>query len=320
MSQPRSRLERLAMRDVTVRFGRVEALTAVDVDLSAGEVVLLAGPNGAGKSTLIQVLLGLVRPDGGSLEINGVPAAVDARLRERLGYLPEAVAFTESLHGRQLLRFFARARGVSRARVDEALAEVGLTAAAGRAIRGYSRGMRQRLGLALATLHTPELLILDEPTGGLDQEGLTVLWDVLARWQAAGRMVLLSSHDLGLLERRVDRICLLQRGRVQAFDTPARLREETALPVRVTFALDRSDDDVAQLLAAVARFDHAAAEAANGSLHLEVAPDRLLEILDLRGQWPGAVTRVRVEEPGLDAVYDHLLRPTGRVKLGHNPA
>ena len=164
---------------------------------------------------MMRVLLGLVRPQGGSVTADGRATRVDNRFKAALSYLPEAVAFHENLTGLDVVRFFARARGVSAKRAEQALERVGLAHARRRAVRGYSRGMRQRLGLAAAILPESPLLILDEPTGGLDQEGLSVLWSVLEEWRAAGRMVLLSAHDLALLERRVDRMCVVRSGRVQ---------------------------------------------------------------------------------------------------------
>ena len=303
-------MRQVTLQNISVRFGSVQALSAVDASVGAGEVVMLAGPNGAGKSTLLRVVLGLLDVDTGSMQVDGVPAQPGPAFRRHLGYLPESVAFTESLTGRQVMRFFARVRGVGRAAVEASLSRVGLAAAGRRVIRGYSRGMRQRLGLAVATLGKPALLVLDEPTGGLDQEGLTVLWDVFTEWQTEGRMVLLSSHDLTLLERRVDRICLLSDGHLVADASPESLRMQAALPVRVSFDLG---GDPTGFSNALARIGLEARDAQNpGGVTVLVPPDELLQVLDLRGQFNGTVQRVRVEEPGLDAVYERLLsRPLG---------
>lgn len=306
----------IELRDIAVRFGDVEALAGVDLEFGAGQVHLLAGPNGAGKSTLLHVLLGLVRPNRGQLRVDGQTRTVDNAFKARLAYLPEAVAFADNLTGRQVLRFFARARGRNKQRVEQVLEEVSLLEAGGRAIRGYSRGMRQRLGLAVALLPEADLLILDEPTGGLDQQGLHVLWSVLESWRAEGRTVLMSSHDLTLLESRVDRICLLRAGQVVAHDTPERLRRQAAIPVQVTFQL--TDSPEAQALCEKARRDFSAASGCPedgsqdaGKLCVEVGSDGLLEVLDLRARHPGAVDAIRVKEPGLDTVYEHLLADGG---------
>jgi len=299
-------MNEISLRDVSVRFGSVQALDGVDVALSAGEVLMLAGPNGAGKSTLLKVLLGLVRPTHGQLRVDGVVSGVDNDFKRRFGYLPEAVAFADNLSGREVLRFFARARGVARRRVDEVLEMVGLAHAARRATRGYSRGMRQRLGLGMAILHEPELLLLDEPTGGLDQEGLGLLWKILAQWRDAGRLVLMSSHDLTLLERRVDRLCVLQDGKVCASDTPDQLRVDAALPVRVTFDITVDGARLAEALMGTGVVRRV--EPGPGRVAVEVAPHQLLNVLDVRSRMADSVQALRVEEPGLDAVYEQLLR------------
>lgn len=297
------------MRDVAVRFGRLDALAGLDLALSAGEVTLLAGPNGAGKSTLIRVLLGLVRPDRGQVVVDGAPVRVDSALKARLGYLPEAVAFSDALTGREVMAFFARARGVAKARIAQTLDRVGLSHAADRVVRDYSRGMRQRLGLGVAILASPEILVLDEPSGGLDQDGLVLLWSVLDEWRAARRVVLLASHEIALLESRVDRVCLLSAGRRVAHGTPAELRKRAALPLRVHLELaseasaerDVLAASIGDLAGALVVRDRAA------ELELEIPSTGLIPLLQL-GARHGAVLRdLRVKEPPFDEVYRRLL-------------
>ena len=301
-------MKTLDLQRVSVRFGKVEALRDVTLEVKAGETMILVGPNGAGKSTLVKVILGLVRPAAGVLVVDGKRRRVDNAFKCHLGYLPEAVAFAESSTGRQVLSFFARARGVEKGRVDEVLSFVGLSSASRRAVRGCSRGMRQRLGLGVAILAKPELLILDEPTGGLDQEGLSVLWSVLAEWRKAGRMVLMATHDLALVERRVDRMCLLDAGSVVAVDTPAKLRERAELPVRVVFSLAEDTNGVTPFVERVQGWNGGSRAALDGDqLLVDVPPAGLLDLLELRQQYAGAIAGVRVIEPGLDAVYERLL-------------
>lgn len=293
---------------MSVSFGRIRALDDVSATLEAGRASMLVGPNGAGKTTLVKVLLGLVRPDFGVFEVDGQRVAIDNEWKRHIGYLPEAVAFSENLSGQQLLRFFASARGVDRERVDEVLERVGLTQARRRAIRGYSRGMRQRLGLGVAILSSPDLLVLDEPTSGLDQEGLTVLWSVIEEWRAAGRMVLASSHDLALMERRVDEICVLKEGRVLAHGSAEELRRSASLPHRIWLEVDAGAGTRVDLLCeAMRKWGKGRIERVGDRILAEVPADAMLELVEIQSGFPGVVRGIRVEEPTLDLVYDKLL-------------
>ena len=301
----------ILVEGLAVHFGSVHALAGVDLELGAGETSVLAGPNGAGKSTLLGVLLGLLEPDAGRVLVDGRDLVASGRrfrreVREQVGYLPESVAFADTLTGRQVLRFFAYARGVSRTRVEQVLERVGLARAAGRAVRGYSRGMRQRLGIGVSILSEPELLVLDEPTGGLDQQGLGLLWDVLQEWRDAGRTAVVSTHDLALIEARADRVHVLSAGRVVASGTPDELRERADLPVRVRLEMHehRSAEPLAGALSGALGVP---VDLAGGLIRLEVPPAALLAVLEQLGASSGDVANVRVEEPGLDAIYEHLL-------------
>jgi Cu-processing system ATP-binding protein len=295
-------------RGVEVRIGSHQVLDDVGVGLSAGKVMMLVGPNGAGKSTLMKVLLGLVRPDHAIFEVDGQRASIDKGWKRHVGYLPEAVAFSENLSGHQLLRFFARARGVAIGRVDETLERVGLAQAGRRKVRGYSRGMRQRLGLAVAILSTPDLLILDEPTVGLDQEGLSVLWSVIDEWRETGRLVLASSHDLALMERRVDEICVLRTGRVIAHGTTDDLRRIAQLPHRIWLETGEATDARAGLLCeAMRKWGKGKIERHTDHILCELPQDAILELVEIQSGFPGVVVGIRVEEPTLDLVYDQLL-------------
>jgi Cu-processing system ATP-binding protein len=298
----------IGARGVSVSFGSVHALDDVSVRLDAGNVTMLVGPNGAGKSTLIKFLLGLVRPEQGQLEVDGQPIPIDNAWKTRIGYLPESVAFSENLSGQQVLRFFARARGVPKHRVGEVLERVGLAASSGRRVRGYSRGMRQRLGLGVAILSTPELLILDEPTSGLDQEGLAVLWQVLSDWREAGRFVLVSSHDLALMERRIDELCVLRAGRVLAQGNKDDLRHAARLPHRVWFDVEGTEEDrIDVLCGAMEKWGRGHVERLEGRLCVEVPAESILDLMEIQSGFAGAVRGLRVEEPTLDLVYEKLL-------------
>lgn len=301
-------MREIQARGLSVRLGSVQALDDVSIRLLAGRAMMLVGPNGAGKSTLIKVLLGLVRPDFAVFEADGERVRIDNEWKRHIGYLPEAVAFSDNLSGYQVLRFFAQARGVERRRIGEVLERVGLGHAGRRAIRGYSRGMRQRLGLGVAILSKPDLLIFDEPTAGLDQEGLTVLWSVIDEWRSAGRMVLASTHDLALMERRVDEICVLREGRLIAQGSAEDLRHSAGLPHCIWLEVDpAAEAKVALLCEAMRKWGKGRIERVGDRIRAEVPADEILEVVEIQGGFPGVVQGIRVEEPTLDRVYDKLL-------------
>lgn len=300
-------MKSLRLRDVDVHFGKVHALRGLTLEARAGEVLMIAGPNGAGKSTLIRVLLGLVSPKRGEVSVDGRRVRVDRALRAQLGYLPESVAFAESLSGREVVSFFAAAKGVPRARVDAVLARVGLADARTRAVRGYSRGMRQRLGLAVAMLGDPALLVLDEPTGGLDQDALQLFFSVLDEWREADRIVLLASHEIALLEQRVDRLALFSEGRIVAEGKPEELRERAALPVRVRLRLSAPGAAREALLAALRDRGIEPRVAGEAELELSIPQGDLLSILDLGARHREALADLRVVTAPFDQVYRRLL-------------
>jgi ABC-type multidrug transport system ATPase subunit len=168
--------------------------------------------------------------------------------------------------------------------------------------------MRQRLGLGVAILSSPDLLILDEPTSGLDQEGLTVLWSVIDEWQNAGRMVLASTHDLALMERRVDEICVLQEGRLLAHGSAEDLRRSASLPHCIWLEVDpAAGSKVALLCEAMNKWGKGRIERSGDRIRAEVPADEILALVEIQSSFPGVVRGIRVEEPTLDRVYEKLL-------------
>jgi heme ABC exporter ATP-binding subunit CcmA len=213
---------RVELRQLTKHFGRFPALDAVNLAFAPGEFVAVLGRNGAGKTTLLRLLAGLQRPSAGELFFDGQPAArLGPDFKRRLGFVGHETLLYDELTCEENLRFFARLYGLHRAaaRIHEALAEVGLEARATSLVRQLSRGLKQRLSLARARLHQPDLLLLDEPATGLDAPTRTSLHARLAADHRAGRTVVASSHDLGESLQPATRIVLLEAGRV-AFDGP----------------------------------------------------------------------------------------------------
>jgi ABC-2 type transport system ATP-binding protein len=206
------------------RYGRQTAVDDVSFTVGRGEVVGLLGPNGAGKTTVIKIMLGLVRPDAGDVLLLGRPAR-DPQARARVGYLPELFRYQPWLTAAEVLALHVRLTGVFVPAEEqlECLALVGLSDRARDRVGGFSKGMQQRLGLAVALLARPELVVLDEPTSALDPIGRADVRDLLLSLKARGVAVLLNSHLIGEVERVCDRVVILDKGRVAASGTLAEL-------------------------------------------------------------------------------------------------
>jgi heme exporter protein A len=203
-------------------YGRQRALAGVDLTLRAGETVALLGPNGAGKSTLVGILATLTAPSTGEVRYGGVRAGDDDELRRAIGVIAHESLCYGDLTGRENLEFFARLYSVANARqhVAALLARVGLEDAAGRPARTYSRGMMQRLAVARALVHQPQLLLADEPFTGLDRSGVELLATLLAEERARGCIMVVVTHDFDAVAPLIDRVVVLARGRI-AHDAPA---------------------------------------------------------------------------------------------------
>ena len=229
----------LSAVELTKQFGDVTAVIDLSFELDAGSVTGFLGPNGAGKTTTLRMLLGLAEPTHGRALVFGRRYAELERPATRVGAVLEASDLHPGRTGRDHLRVLARVARVPPSRVDEVLALVDLTDAAGRRVAGYSLGMRQRLGLAAALLGDPELLILDEPANGLDPEGVRWLRDFLRTFAAQGRTVLVSSHHLAEVAQTVDQVVIINRGRLVVESPLTELTARLAGTVRVE--ADRPD-------------------------------------------------------------------------------
>ena len=202
---------------VGLRGVKLRAVDDLSLRVPAGQVFGLLGPNGSGKSTTIKIILGLLEPTAGGCRVFGVPSAqVEARVD--VGYLPESPYFYRHLSGRELVRFYARMCGLAGAKLAPRVAEVidwvGLTEAADRLVGTYSKGMLQRIGLAQALVHDPRLVILDEPTSGVDPVGAAAISELILQLKAQGKTVLITSHLLTQIEDICDRVAILDRGRL----------------------------------------------------------------------------------------------------------
>lgn len=234
----------LDIRGVAKNFGAVAALAGVDLTAAAGERIALLGHNGAGKTTLFKLILGFLSPDAGAIAIAGAPPGSVAA-RKAISYLPENVAFPGTLTGAEAIALYARLKRADPASAAEALDRVGLAGAAMRRINGYSKGMRQRLGLAIASLNAPALILLDEPTTGLDAASRAEFYDRFRRLAASGATVVYSSHTLNDIAGNADRIIILKAGKIVADGDEAALRAMAGVPSKIVFRFPEAEIETA---------------------------------------------------------------------------
>lgn len=267
----------VSVQSLSKRYGPLTALDGLSLEVAEGEMLALLGHNGAGKTTLMKLLLGLTRPTAGALSLLGAPPG--PQHRKDIGFLPENVSFSGGMTGREVLRFYARLKGASFAHAEELLERVGMADAAHKPVRTYSKGMRQRLGLAQALLAHPRLLLLDEPTEGLDPVARREFYGILRELRDRGSTVLISSHVLTELELRADRVAILAHGRLIACDTLDGLRRDAALPVRIRAVKDGAER------------------------RLEVAPaDKMATVRRLAAE---PVDDLEIIPPSLEDIYAH---------------
>lgn len=294
----------LTISHLTKAFGAVKALSDVSLSVAPGERVALLGHNGAGKSTLMKVVLGLIAPDGGEVSVcGGAPGNPEARAR--VAYLPENAAFHSALTGLEQITYYMRLHKVDPSGAMALLDRVGLAPAAKRRIGTYSKGMRQRVGLAQALIGHPSLLVLDEPTSGLDPVSRRDFYELLDALAADGAAILLSSHALTEVEARTDRLLILSGGRMVAEGTLPQLRREAALPVAMHItALNGYDTDIMVALPGAIRV--------NDALHVTCTQDEKLATLARISALKNKVADLDVIPPSLEDIYSFFSRRDGQ--------
>ena len=237
----------ITTRGLTRRFGDLTAVNNIDLDIPAGSVIGLVGPNGAGKSTTIRMLLGLIKPTEGDGTVFGEPISHPERYASRVGALIENPAFLPNITARANVESMAILRGVSRERVDEVLSIVGLADRADNKVSEYSLGMKQRLGIAIALLTDPEMLMLDEPTNGLDPAGIVEVRELIRRLGDEGRTVIMSSHLLSEVEAASDYVVVIRFGEILFAGPLAELLEQEQRYVDLEPELPSGIDDLARM-------------------------------------------------------------------------
>lgn len=292
------------LNNVQQKYGQMLVLDNNSWQLGAGQVLGLFGHNGAGKTTTVRLILGLIQESAGQVKVLG-GSAQDAKIRQQIGFLPENIMFYPQLTGAETLHYFARLKGASSNQVKTLLEQVGLSAASNKKVKTYSKGMRQRLGIAQALLGDPKLLILDEPTVGLDPIATQALYELIGRLRESGTSIIICSHVLPGVESYIDKVVILARGRLEAMGSLYDLRVQAGLSVgiRVTGLPDS--------------FTHPAILSQNilddQWQELRVSPDNKLELLGeiLKRN----VTDVEVRPPSLDDIYCFYMEKAGAVGI-----
>lgn len=247
----------IEVRDLTKRYDELLAVDGVTFRVERGECYGILGPNGAGKTTTLEMVEGLRRPDGGTVEVLGTsPWPRNTALLRRIGVQLQGSAFIEHLSAIEQLRTVTDLYGVPRGRAEEVLDQVGLADAADQDIDDLSGGQRQRLSIACALVHRPEVLFLDEPSAGLDPTARRNLWDVLTSVRADDTTVVLTTHYMEEAEVLCDRVAIMERGRILADDTPAGLVRQLDAPTRLLLPPMALSADRAADIAGVESTDH----------------------------------------------------------------
>ncbi|GAA3581665.1 ABC transporter ATP-binding protein [Kribbella ginsengisoli] len=291
---------------LTKRYGDTLAVDGVDLTVLPGEVYGFLGPNGAGKTTTLRILTGLICPTSGTVRVLG-GAPGQAQVLARTGSMIESPAFYPYLSGLDNLRVLAEYADVPRPRIDEVLALVDLADRARDRFSTYSLGMKQRLGVAAALLKDPELVILDEPTNGLDPAGMRDMRRLIRELGADGRTVLLSSHLLGEVQQICDRVGIISEGRMVAEHTVDELRTEQELVIRAT-----PRENARSLL--IEALGAAAVHLYDETLRVKVAPDRAAEVNRLLVDAGIAVSELHSTERALEDVFFELTTTTDKEK------
>ena len=261
------------IHDLYKRFGSVQAVNGLSFEVEAGRVTGFLGPNGAGKSTTLRALLGLVHPTGGSATFAGRRYEDLERPSAHVGAVLEETSFYPGRTGRNHLRVLATAGEHPPARVNEVLSAVGLSDAADRRVKGYSMGMRQRLGIAAALLGDPQVLILDEPTNGLDPPGISWMRGLIREQAARGRAVLVSSHLLAEVAQSVDDVVVIANGELRGHGTLERVLGGDEAPATEVRARDSE-----KLARALERHGHVFEREGDDLVVHDVSPERVGEI------------------------------------------
>ncbi len=296
----------ISLNNVVKRYRSETVLKGINLNIGAGECIVLVGHNGAGKTTLMKLVLGLIRPTEGTVTVLGLDPSKDRSelLLKGLGYLPERVAFYESMTGLEVLHFYAKLKSEPISECDALLESVGLTDAKNRPIQTYSKGMKQRLGLAQAMLGDPQFLLLDEPTSGLDPVLRRQVYGLINRKCAEGKTVIISSHSLNEVEAQADHVVIMNEGEIVTNGSMDALYKQAELPVVIDLKVAEGVlDKLSERLNGIATTAFVGENKVELGCSLE---NKLIVIKELMSL-DDLVEDIHIRPPKLDDIYLHFI-------------
>jgi len=301
----------LNVKALSKSYGQTRALRDVTFRVTPGQAFGFLGPNGAGKTTAMNIIAGLIEFDSGNVTIDGMDLRRNrSGLRGVVGYLPESPAFYGYMTAREYLLFIGDVSGLTpaanRSRADELLDTVGLAVAGRRRIGGYSRGMKQRLGMAAAIYNRPRLLLLDEPTSALDPQGRLDVITLIARMRDAGMTVFLSTHILADVERICDSVAIIKSGAIVAADSMDRLRERYIQPV-VDVVFDRVLESIPVQITSAPHVDRVTLDGDRMSVFMRDLSLGKRELLHAMANLDADVASYSVRQPSLEDIFVRLV-------------
>jgi len=309
VQQPFTPAPAIEARGLVKRFGKVTAVDGLDLELDRGRCLGLLGPNGAGKTTAVSMLVGLLRPDAGEIEVLGRRWQDDGNaIRELIGVQLQETALTDKLTVRELLRVFRSFYRDGRT-LDEVIALVGLEEKTDSQYRTLSGGQKQRLALGCALVNKPQLLFLDEPTTGLDPQGRRLVWEIIRQFRLDGGTVLLTTHYMEEAESLCDEVMVIDHGRVIGRGSPAELIDSLGAESLIEFSLEHGTPLTADVLASLPGVVRVKLGESSAALHVRATHESLPALLELLSHRGLALNDLRTHRPTLEDVFVSL---TGR--------
>lgn len=292
----------ITVKHLTKIYNDVKAVNDATFTVKKGEIFGFLGPNGAGKTTTIKSILGLIQPDSGKISINGIDTINNGTSAKKyVGYLPEKVAFYDNLTALQNMYFYADMKQVPRSECEPLIVEMGLADAIHKKVGKFSKGMQQRLGMARALLGTPPILILDEPSGGLDPRGVALIRKKIKEMKEAGSSVFVSSHILAEVQEVCDRVGIISKGVIVAEDTVKQLREKLKLKPKLVLELETVSEDIIKAVNELRGVDHV--ETIGVMVHIQCDPKSKSKIIIAIEKAGGSIINIQTMEPSLEEVF-----------------